>query len=76
MKMRRSRALALLAVAATCAAGRRAAAQSAAPIRIATIPIEPGAEVYFAQDMGFFAKAGLDATIQPMAHHQETRRNW
>jgi NitT/TauT family transport system substrate-binding protein len=64
--VRRSQALALLAAAACCTIGRRAAAQSAAPIRIATIPIEPGIEVYFAQDMGFFAKAGLDATIQQL----------
>lgn len=67
MKLNRTQALALLASAATTTLARPAAAQSAAPIRIATIPIEPGAEVYFAQDMGFFAKAGLDATIQPMA---------
>jgi NitT/TauT family transport system substrate-binding protein len=65
--MRRSHVLALLAAAATSAAGTPAEAQSTAPIRIATIPIEPGTQVYFAQDMGFFAKAGLDATIQPMA---------
>lgn len=67
MMLRRSQALALLAAAATGTAGRPALAQSAAPIRIATIPIEPGSQVWFAQDMGFFAKAGLDAAIQPMA---------
>ncbi len=41
-------------------------AQTPAQVRIATIPIEPGAEVYFAKERGFFAKAGLDADIQPM----------
>jgi NitT/TauT family transport system substrate-binding protein len=65
MKLRRSHALALLAAGAFAGVGRRVAAQSA-PIRIATIPIEPGIEVFFAQDMGFFAKAGLDATLQQL----------
>src|ERR1700722_4224862 len=41
-------------------------AQDNAKLRIATIPIEPGAQVYYAQDMGFFAKAGLDVDIQAM----------
>lgn len=66
MTLSRSQALTLLTAAAFGAAGGRANAQSAAPIRIATIPIEPGIEVYFAQDVGFFAKAGLDATIQQL----------
>src|SRR5580700_245596 len=41
-------------------------AQDNPKLRIATIPIEPGAQVYYAQDMGFFAKAGLDVDIQAM----------
>jgi NitT/TauT family transport system substrate-binding protein len=40
--------------------------QSPASLRIGTIPIEPGTEVYCAKDMGFFAKAGLDVEIQQM----------
>jgi NitT/TauT family transport system substrate-binding protein len=44
----------------------RGEAQTQTTVRIATIPIEPGAEVYFAKDRGFFTKAGLDAEIQPM----------
>jgi len=43
-----------------------AGAQTNSMLRIATIPIEPGAQVYYAQDMGFFAKAGLDVDIQAM----------
>jgi len=66
MTLRRSQVLTLLTAAAFGAAGAGAVAQPAAPIRIATIPIEPGVEVYFAQDMGFFAKAGIDATIQQL----------
>jgi NitT/TauT family transport system substrate-binding protein len=46
-------------------AGKGARAQTPlAPLRVATTPIENGAEVYYAKDMGFFAKAGLDVDIQ------------
>ena len=41
-------------------------AQTAATLRIGVSPIEPAAEAYYAKDMGFFAKAGLDADIQSM----------
>lgn len=33
-------------------------------IRVATTPIENGAEVYYAKEMGFFAKAGLNVELQ------------
>ncbi|MGA2395651.1 MAG: ABC transporter substrate-binding protein [Candidatus Lustribacter sp.] len=39
-------------------------AQAAAPLRVGTILVEAAAEIYFAQDAGFFAKAGLVADIQ------------
>lgn len=47
-----------------------AAAQSPAPasIVVSTNPIDSGAEVYYADDMGFFAKAGLNVQIQPGAN--------
>ena len=35
-----------------------------APIKIATIPIDTGAEAFYATDQGFFKKAGLDASIE------------
>jgi NitT/TauT family transport system substrate-binding protein len=38
-----------------------------ATITIGTIPIDPTAEVYYAQEMGFFKKAGLNVTITPFA---------
>lgn len=41
-------------------------AQTNATIHIAVSPIEAAAEVYYAKDMGFFAKAGIDADIQQM----------
>jgi NitT/TauT family transport system substrate-binding protein len=59
------RALVALLVAAGLAAwSGMARAQTLAPLRVATTPIENGAEVYYAKDMGFFAKAGLDVDIQ------------
>lgn len=67
MAIRRARAIALLvgaaALGATTARGR---AQSPDSLHIATIPIEPGAQVYFAKDMGFFAKANVAADIEQM----------
>jgi NitT/TauT family transport system substrate-binding protein len=46
------------------------AAQGTAPvtIRIATVPIDVGAEIYYAVDMGFLAKAGIAADIQSMSN--------
>ncbi len=42
--------------------------QTTAPIRVAASPLETSAAVYFARDMGFFAKAGVDVEIQPMTN--------
>jgi ABC-type nitrate/sulfonate/bicarbonate transport system substrate-binding protein len=39
------------------------AAAQAAPIRVAMIPIEPACLVYYAQENGYFQKAGLDVEI-------------
>jgi NitT/TauT family transport system substrate-binding protein len=54
--------LVLTALLAPLAAG----AQSPATIRVATTPIELGAEVMYAQDQGFFKKAGLNVDLQIM----------
>jgi NitT/TauT family transport system substrate-binding protein len=37
-------------------------------LRVATTPIDVGAEVYYAQEMGFFKKAGLDVQIQTISN--------
>jgi len=37
-------------------------------LKIATIPIDVGAEVFYARDAGFFAKAGIDAQIQSITN--------
>ena len=42
---------------------RFAAAQAPAAIRLALIPIEPTCQVYYAQENGFFDKAGLDVQV-------------
>lgn len=44
--------------------GTPAVAQDAT-LTIGTIPIDATAEVYYAQEMGFFKKAGLNVTITP-----------
>lgn len=55
----------LLITAIVLLMGVPAAADDAAPVRVATNPIDSGAEVYYADDLGFFAKAGLAVQIQP-----------
>jgi NitT/TauT family transport system substrate-binding protein len=67
------RARALFALAALAAlfagdAGGAALAQTPAPLRIETIPFDAGSEAFYAKDMGFFAKQGLDATVQPIGN--------
>jgi len=67
MRMTRARAAGLLFGGVALAGVRfRGAAQTTAKLRVAIVPIEGASEVYFATDMGFFAKAGLDVEIQPM----------
>ena len=45
-----------------------AVGQTPASLTLSTNPIDSGAEVYYADDMGFFSKAGLSVTIQPGAN--------
>ncbi len=45
-----------------------ARAQTTAVLHVMTVPIDAGAEVFYAKDMGFFAKAGLDVDIQTAAN--------
>ncbi len=46
----------------------RAAAQDRPVIRIGTIPTEIAAAVYYARDLGYFAKAGYDVAITPIVN--------
>ncbi len=40
-----------------------AAAQTLIPLNVATTPTDTGAQVYYAQELGMFKKAGFDVTI-------------
>lgn len=42
--------------------------QTLTTLKMATIPIDVGAEVFYAQDQGFFKKAGIDAQIQSITN--------
>src|SRR5579885_15648 len=59
--------LALLAVALSLGAPHPGGAQETT-LKIATIPIDVGAEVFYARDAGFFKKAGIDAQIQSITN--------
>jgi NitT/TauT family transport system substrate-binding protein len=64
--MTRKQASALLAAGLFAAASSPSRAQAPAKLRIGVSPIEPSAEIYYAKDMGFFAKAALDVDIASM----------
>jgi NitT/TauT family transport system substrate-binding protein len=53
----------LVAVGLVLAGGAGASAQASAPLRIATTPIDLGAEVLYASDLGYFREAGLDVAV-------------
>jgi NitT/TauT family transport system substrate-binding protein len=65
--MNRARFAALTAAFAV-AGTRRAEAQTLPAVRVGTIPIDNGAEAFYAEDQGFFRKAGLDVTVTPMTN--------
>ena len=65
--MRVLRVALLTAFAVFCVLGAAAHAQSATTIRIATTPIDLGAEALYAADLGFFKKAGLDVELNLLA---------
>ena len=66
-RMTRKRASALLVSTALLGGVRSPGrAQTPTPLRIAVSPLEAAAEAYYAKDMGFFAKAGVDADLSSM----------
>ena len=64
--MNRCAALAALGIVAGATAFPSAAWAQMEALSIATIPIDATAAVWYAAELGYFAKAGLDTTIQPM----------
>lgn len=71
MQLSRSRVIQTLggALAAPAIAGFPAVvrAQGLTVVRVGVIPVDVSANVFYAQDLGLFAKAGLDVQTQPMA---------
>jgi NitT/TauT family transport system substrate-binding protein len=62
----RRRVLSLLAAAATVPLlGVPAAAQSDMTIRVAYIPFEASSQLFYAQELGLWSKAGLNVQMQP-----------
>ena len=53
----------MLSTAAVAAFPLRAVAQALTPIRIVLFPGETSAQIYYAQELGFFARNGLDASV-------------
>lgn len=45
-----------------------ARAQTLPVVHVTLVPIDAGAEVFYAKDMGFFAKAGIDVDVQTAAN--------
>ena len=62
------RRTAICAWAATVAAPRLAGAQAADALTIALVPVENAAQAYFADELGFFAKARIAADLQPLSN--------
>jgi ABC-type nitrate/sulfonate/bicarbonate transport system substrate-binding protein len=58
----------VLAAAWMLAATLPGGAQTLTTVHVMTVPVDSGAEVYYAKDMGFFAKAGIDIDIQTGAN--------
>lgn len=69
MRLRkRGAALGVFLAALLCLVRSGAGAQNATTIRIISVPIDVAAEPYYAVEMGFFKKAGLDAEISSLAN--------
>jgi NitT/TauT family transport system substrate-binding protein len=66
--IRAAHVAALLSLLAACVPAAPVRAQTLTTIHVMTVPIDAGAEVYYAKELGFFAKAGLDVDIQPAAN--------
>lgn len=61
--MKRSTALGTIAALATAAAARPSGAQTLQPLRTVATSLDQSGPLYYAHDLGIFAKHGLDVTI-------------
>lgn len=64
--MHRSYVLRTIAAAAAAAAVPAVVRAQATTLKVGVIPVDVAANVFYAQDLGLFAKAGLDVQTQPM----------
>ena len=62
---RRKFASGLAALSAGVAIGTGSGARAADPVIVGTLPIDAGAQPYYADRQGFFSASGIDATISP-----------
>jgi NitT/TauT family transport system substrate-binding protein len=62
-RVRTQAALAMLTILGALACAAPAAAQTLTNVKVALIPIEAAACVYYAKENGFFAKVGLDVDV-------------
>src|SRR5277367_6818182 len=67
MRTRRA-ALGAVLAALVCLLGGGAGAQDLIKIHIISVPIDVAAEPYYAVEMGFFRKAGIDAEVSSLAN--------
>jgi NitT/TauT family transport system substrate-binding protein len=65
--MRRSEAILAAGALTLTAAGVRAQTPAPLPVRVGAINIESSSEGYYADEMGFFKRAGLDAHVSAMS---------
>jgi NitT/TauT family transport system substrate-binding protein len=61
-------AAASVMAAALCAIAAPGRTQALTTIRVITLPIEAGAEAYFAKELGYFAKAGIEVELVPASN--------
>jgi NitT/TauT family transport system substrate-binding protein len=66
--MNRRNALATLAAGAAVLGGASRSIAAPVPLRVAYIPIENCAQVFYAKEQGFFTDANLDVQLQPIPY--------
>lgn len=69
--MRRASFLELAAASGAAALAPVRAAAQATQLKVATLPIDQGAQAYFAQDLKMFSRAGLDVDVETLRFGQE-----
>jgi NitT/TauT family transport system substrate-binding protein len=66
--MNRARALTVIGAGALFGASSGSAAAADTPVRLASIPIDGGAQCWYAQNLGYFSAAGIAPTIDSITN--------